>query len=237
MANKPQVKLKFYKGYGDNFRKIRTEKDYTLDKMSKIINFSDKTINAIETEKREPTIEQLNIYVEKFGVSLDYLTGRTKAMQPDVAQICEYTGLSENAVKVLNEFKNASLAWPTKGSVTVTSENELYHFNKLHSDMIESMQFLRIGALIKNYKDALNSFRTYSEKISDSEKAKLRKKMYKNNANDIIRKYAKELEQGGYLIAETRSVSDTLLWEISKEFERMVTKIIDNDLERWRFDK
>lgn len=102
MANKPQTRLNFYKGYGENFRRIRQENNLTLNELEKQINFSVQTISAIENESRFPTIEQLNIYTEKFNVPLDFLTGRIKTMSIDISLICEYTGLSEFTVDALH---------------------------------------------------------------------------------------------------------------------------------------
>lgn len=98
MANKPQVKLKCIKGYGNNFKKLRELNNLTQMQLSEQINFSDKVISLIEKEEREPTNEQLNAYCDRFNVSLDYLTGRTKAISATVQMICEFTGLSEKAL-------------------------------------------------------------------------------------------------------------------------------------------
>ena len=101
MANVPQAKLKFYKGYGENFKKLREMKGLTQKQLYDKTHISDKSISLIEKEKREPTIEQINIYSEYFGASLDYLTGRTAITNPTVQMISEYTGISENAISSL----------------------------------------------------------------------------------------------------------------------------------------
>lgn len=106
MANRAQVKLKFYDGYGENFKALREKEGLTLSELGEQLFYSDKTISMIENESRLPTIEQLNRYIEKFNVSLDYLTGRTKAMTSDLQMICEYTGLSEKSVIALREFND-----------------------------------------------------------------------------------------------------------------------------------
>lgn len=105
MANKPQVNLKFIKGYGDNFKKLREMKGLTQKQLYDEIHISDKSISLIEKEQREPTIEQINIYSEYFNVSLDYLTGRTKITNPTIQTISELIGLSEEAVSKLISLK------------------------------------------------------------------------------------------------------------------------------------
>lgn len=136
MANRPQAKLKFYEGYGENFKKLREEAGLTLAELGKQINYSDKAISMIETEGRQPTIEQLNIYSEKFNVSLDYLTGRTTAARADIQMICEYTGLSVKAVKEvikLNRRNNVS----AYGSGIA----EIYQFINALNFLLESENF------------------------------------------------------------------------------------------------
>jgi Helix-turn-helix. len=106
MANKPQAKLKMYKGYGENIKRLRIEAGLTLQELSKKIAISDKSISLIETETRPPTIDQINAYSEFFNIPVDYLTGRMKAKSPDIQMICEYTGLSEKSVIALREFND-----------------------------------------------------------------------------------------------------------------------------------
>ncbi|MCR4640141.1 helix-turn-helix transcriptional regulator [Ruminococcus sp.] len=108
MANKPQVSLKFIKGYGNNFKKLREDKQLTQIQLSKLIFVSDKSISLIEKEQREPTIEQINIYSEYFKASLDYLTGRTTIVNPTSQIISNFTGLSDDSILQIERTKNDS---------------------------------------------------------------------------------------------------------------------------------
>lgn len=111
MANKPQVKLKCYKGYGDNFKKLRESKGLTQEQLYSKIPISDKTISQIETEQRIPTTEQINIYSDYFGASVDFLTGRTQIANPDNNLLSEYTGLSEETITMLVSLNNEKNYW------------------------------------------------------------------------------------------------------------------------------
>lgn len=126
MANKPQVNLKFIKGYGENFKKLRETKGLTQNQLYNEIHISDKSISLIEKEQRVPTIEQINIYCEYFNVSLDYLTGRTKIANPTNQMISDYTGLSDKAIDTLIEFKEENKA--TWYGDTINSILENIHF-------------------------------------------------------------------------------------------------------------
>lgn len=104
MANKPQPNFEFCKNYGENYKRLRTDKGLTQKELAKALNIVHSTISDIEKSKNPPTIEQLQAYHKYFNVSYEYLLGETKAQSLDIQMICEYTGLSENAVEKLHEF-------------------------------------------------------------------------------------------------------------------------------------
>ena len=104
MANKPQANLKFIKGYGKNFKELRERKGLTQKQLYEEIHISDKSISLIEKEQRKPTIEQINIYSEYFGASLDFLTGRTNIANSTTQMVSEYIGLSKEAIEALQEM-------------------------------------------------------------------------------------------------------------------------------------
>lgn len=104
MANRPQETLNFKKGYGENFKKLRESRKLTQTELAEQIGYTNRTISLIEKEERKPTIEQLNIFCDKFNVSLDYLTGRTNTPYPDIQLVSEYTGLSEKAVDIIKNL-------------------------------------------------------------------------------------------------------------------------------------
>lgn len=104
MANKPQPNFEFCNNYGENYKRLRTDKGLTQKELAKALNIVHSTISDIEKSKNPPTIEQLQAYHKYFGVSYEYLLGETKAQSPDIQMICEYTGLSEAAVKRLRHI-------------------------------------------------------------------------------------------------------------------------------------
>lgn len=109
MANVAQAKL-CVKGYGKNFKALRENAKLTQEQLGDILHYSYKTISNIETEQRQPTNEQLLAYKTFFekllgtNVSLDYLTGHSKAKDLTKAEMCEYTGLSEKSIVLLNQM-------------------------------------------------------------------------------------------------------------------------------------
>ena len=85
--------------------------------LAKELGYNEKTANTISywcNGKRTPNLEQLLKIAEILGVSADYLLGLSDVMTPDVKvqAICDYTGLSEDAVYILHretELKNRFL--------------------------------------------------------------------------------------------------------------------------------
>lgn len=113
--NKAQPNLEYIKGkYGANFAALRSKdrngqgRDYTVRELGKLIGMSASSISLIEKEARLPTFEQTMLYKKFFGVSLDYLTGETNVGRVDLAQICEATGLSPEAVEIFSRNKEKS---------------------------------------------------------------------------------------------------------------------------------
>ena len=83
--------------------------------LAKALGYTTATANTISywcKGARTPNLEQLIKIAEILGVSADYLLGFSDAMTPntEVQAICNYTGLSEEAVDILHveteAFKN-----------------------------------------------------------------------------------------------------------------------------------
>ncbi len=104
MAGKKQEHLDFYEGWNDNFATLRANRRMTQADVAKALNYTDRTISAIETGVRKPTIEQLNAYSKYFNVSLDYLTGRTRIHDQSITS---EIGLSQNTINKLRDIKNS----------------------------------------------------------------------------------------------------------------------------------
>jgi len=70
-------------GFGDILRELREEKGMTQRELGRIINISDRVIGYYEANNRFPKDEYvLKKLADFFGVSLDYLVGRTSKRMP-----------------------------------------------------------------------------------------------------------------------------------------------------------
>lgn len=56
---------------------LRNEKNLSQRELAKIMNVSQGTYNNWENANTQPSIEQLIVLADFFGVSVDYLIGRT----------------------------------------------------------------------------------------------------------------------------------------------------------------
>lgn len=63
--------------YGERIQQLRTAKGYTQDSLGDRLNVSPKTIGTWERESRKPPIDKISEMATLFGVSTDYLLGKT----------------------------------------------------------------------------------------------------------------------------------------------------------------
>ena len=96
----------------NRLRFLRNEKGESLDKLAKFLNVTMQTISNYETEKRDMTPDTIIKLAEYFGVSTDYLLGKSDIRNPDkkikeefeFAYHKETEGLSEDEIKEALEF-------------------------------------------------------------------------------------------------------------------------------------
>lgn len=63
--------------FAERLKKLRTENGLTQDQLSEKSGLSHACIALLEVEKRSPTAQTLNALADYFGVTTDYLLGRT----------------------------------------------------------------------------------------------------------------------------------------------------------------
>ena len=88
---------------GKRLKEERIEKGISLEKLKGAVGISTSNLGDYENDSKNPTIDRLLRIAEFYGVSLDYLAGRTeiKSPEPTIRAICDATGLSEDAVRRL----------------------------------------------------------------------------------------------------------------------------------------
>lgn len=89
--------------FPSQLRELRAEKGVSQETLSKVLGVSKSTIGLWETGDTLPDAKTIYDLAGYFGVSTEYLLCRTqiKTADSDLKSVCEYTGLSEGAVKFL----------------------------------------------------------------------------------------------------------------------------------------
>ncbi len=95
---------------GSRIRELREEKGMTREDLAQKLEISYWALSKYETEDRAPDYELLGKLATLFGVSIDYLLGRTNIKEPIETIAAHRTDdpmdeLPEEARKSLEEFK------------------------------------------------------------------------------------------------------------------------------------
>lgn len=87
-------------------RKLMEDRQVKREDLAQAIGVSSVAIGQYYNGETLPTIDKLIKIANYFKVSTDYLLGKTDVETTNITvrDICEYTGLSEEAVEMLHEF-------------------------------------------------------------------------------------------------------------------------------------
>src|SRR5690554_4038483 len=96
---------------GNRIEYLREKNNLNQQQLSEKLGISNQTVSSYESGNREPSYGVLLKAADYFGVSTDYLLGRTDLKTPNVDSIAihKQTGLSEEAIKTL---KKHYADWP-----------------------------------------------------------------------------------------------------------------------------
>ena len=87
----------------NRLRFLRNEKGESLEKIAKYLNVTMQTISNYETEKRDMTPETIIKLADYFGVSTDYLLGKSDVRNPEKIDMNEIDVAFSSGFKGLNE--------------------------------------------------------------------------------------------------------------------------------------
>ena len=90
--------------FAENITALRKKQNKKRQEVADDLGISRSSLEYYEKNKRKPDIEVLTKIADYYGVSADYLLGRTNAetTDKDLRFVCEYTGLSDEAAIVLH---------------------------------------------------------------------------------------------------------------------------------------
>ena len=172
----------------DRLIDLRMEKQLTQVELAKILGKSKQMISFYESGDKFPSVEMLEKYADFFGVTTDYLLGRTDCRSPNISirGICDYLGLSEASVMQLHEMNDME--------VTVNKLGKLIGNNSLSSKMDIINYFIESDLLSICVLD-LQSLKQYSQEVMSIDKVdKDNRKQFEesNQEADIFRLRCKD---------------------------------------------
>lgn len=92
------------KVFSERLTKLRQKKELTQQQLGEVLQIPRVSITRYETAERTPTVDHLVQLAQFFNVPSDYLLGLSsvESYDTELQAVCDYTGLSEEAVSELN---------------------------------------------------------------------------------------------------------------------------------------
>ena len=102
---KGQDEKAYYSPFPTTLRKLLDRKGETQGKLADYLGVKRQTIGYWKDGKTSPDVDSINKMADYYKVSTDYLLGRSEIESPDIdiPEIHNKIGLSENAIKLLEE--------------------------------------------------------------------------------------------------------------------------------------
>lgn len=136
--------------FATRLKKIMKERGVTQQQLADYLNITRQAVSLYLTGQALPDIDRLSMICTRLGVSSDYLLGLSDeaTINAELRTVCEYTGLSEDAIKTiqilkdkkLNQFAN-EIIYSTHFKRIVELTSEIYYLyqaqikiaNKVHN--------------------------------------------------------------------------------------------------------
>lgn len=166
----------------ENLIEEKKDTDYTLSipKQCKQMDIPLQTFYKYKNAESDCSITYLSIIADYYGVSTDYLLGRTNAKSPNskIQAVCNTVGLSDKAVKKLMDIKE---------------NNDTTGYSDILSVSIEDISFENYLALISTYilsfaeKQGLNENQLIMALAKNTEKISVNGFDYRMDRNELIK--------------------------------------------------
>lgn len=86
--------------HGNRIAELRDQRGWTQEELAQSIGITRAALSHYEKNRRKPDFEILTKLADKFGVSIDYLIGRTNQpkleMDPEVREFVDHLELSDS---------------------------------------------------------------------------------------------------------------------------------------------
>lgn len=108
--------------FTDRFKELRADTGKTQAKMAEELDMTPQALSYY-ANGREPNYDLLIRFADYFGVSVDYLLGRTESKQPELSAASAQYGLTEKALEILGEY--ADIKWTQTEITGKVGESEV----------------------------------------------------------------------------------------------------------------
>lgn len=200
------------KKIGERINAALANSDKLQKELAAHLGVPDNTISYFVSGKRTPNTEQIIKIAEFLNTSADYLLGITNVStltdtdeEKTIRTVCDYTGLSEKAVLILNEENSTKTKFSNVASEFIINERVIMYImayeQRILLDTASKMPFKEHLEIIKNSKDIENDEKIkYLEKFTDRNGRRLAYFEADEAFKEFLRNYAhcseyKELEE------------------------------------------
>ncbi len=127
--------------FAERFKKLRLEKKLSLQKVAQDLNVTAQSLSLYEKGQRTINIDLLKRTAEYFKVSSDYLIGISDVatVDTDLKSICEYTGLTEENIILLNALKELK---EIRKKLIKNNEDYVIEYIDIISSLIDNLNTL-----------------------------------------------------------------------------------------------
>jgi transcriptional regulator with XRE-family HTH domain len=128
----------YNKPFPERLRTIMTQQEKTQQEVAQALGKTRQAVSYYMDGSSSPDWETLSKLAQYFGVSADWLVGlsEVKSQDADVQMVCQYTGLSEEAIAVLHKISS-----PTNFSCIISAMLTCNNFEWMLLNIIDIMRY------------------------------------------------------------------------------------------------
>ncbi len=234
VSKMPRVKRNIEDGYNTSFakrlRELIDDKGITQNQLSQIIGKTRQAINNYTLGNTAPDADTLIKLSKYFDVSVDYLLGLSdvKTTDKDIKYICEYIGLSVEAIEQLHSI--TLKAEQAKAIKHITSIKDMC-YKKLHTEQITPNVVEIIGRLINSEEKAKeNKYKIYLKILDEL----IKNNQYgfstviENINNYLEHSYTASTADCKGIEISNKAYEDYLMFALSLDLKRVVEEMLKN---------
>ncbi len=151
--------------FAQRLKTLRKERGITQQQLADGVGLSKGGLSYYENAGRTPDISILERFADYFGVTTDYLLGRTNAQtqKAKLQAVCNHTGLSDKSVNLLSDLKENS-------PVQLRTVNFLLEQAEEDMDIVYSLDDTDNyeGSILNAVVRYLNRYKGYDDYLADA---------------------------------------------------------------------